>query len=690
MTPARPDTPPQTLQLGVCWYPEQWPESRWAEDARRMRELGLRVVRIAEFAWSRMEPAAGQFDWDWLDRAIATLAAEGLQLVLGTPTASPPLWLMQAHPDIAPVGADGRPKTFGSRRHYDFSSPAFREATVRIVTAMARRYGRHPAVIAWQTDNEYGCHDTVLSWSPAALAGFRRWLATRYGHIDALNTAWGTAFWGLQLASFEDVVLPVGQPTTPLPAHLADFRRFASDEVVAYNRLQVQILREHAPGHALLHNYMGFSGDFDHHATGQDLDIAAWDNYPLGFIDISPFMDEPVRHRYGRTGHPDFSAFHHDLYRAVGHGRTWVMEQQAGPVNWAPWNALPLPGMVRAWTWEAFAHGAELVSYFRWRQVPYGPEQMHSGLNRPDFELDTGGHEAARVAAELAALAQELPTAGCASRVAVVLCYDNKRLMDLQAHGADMPYFGEVFRYYHALRRLGLDVDLVGPQADLAGYALLVLPALLCPPPALLAQLPALQAAGTVVVAGPRLGSKTVNFEIPTTLAPSVLATQMPVRVQAVESMRPGRRVPVLEGGQAVGEALRWRDLAVPRGAVAHDGAGAAPHTPAGTGSGGLQVRARHADDWPAWCTQGRWHWHASVVDDALLRRWLAVAAAEAGLVTQELPEGLRLRRRGQWQFAINHGPDTAQVPAPAGTRFLLGGPALVPAGVALWRVEAS
>lgn len=656
--------PRKALQLGVCYYPEQWPRERWPADAQAMRELGISTVRIAEFAWSRMETSTGRFDWSWLDEAISVLAAEGLQIVLGTPTAAPPQWLIEAHPDILPMDAQGRVKPFGSRRHYCFSSPAMHEASRRVVIAMAQRYGRHPAVIAWQTDNEYGCHDTTLSYSPAALSSFRKWLAARYqGDINTLNEAWGTAFWGLQYSGFEQIGFPVGQPTSPLPAHALDFRRFASDEVLRFNRLQVEILREHAPDRPVLHNFMGLFGDFDHHAMGQDLDIAAWDNYPLGFLDTAArFLPESARLQWARSGHPDISAFQHDLYRGIGHGRMWVMEQQAGPVNWADWNALPLPGMVRAWTWEAFAHGAELVSYFRWRQLPFGQEQMHSGLNRPDGMPDVGAEEAAQVKSEIDLLlaAEGVDALNTQqARVALVLDYPSLWMAQIQPQGADMAGFGVLLRYYSALRRLGLDVDIVGPHQDLSAYALVLLPSLLCVPEALLQQLATLSA---VVVAGPRCGSKTESLSITQPLPPGPLGPWLPMRVRAVESMRPGRHYAV-DGGQ--GE--QWRDLIEPQAGVA--------------------VHARYEDGWPAWLSHGRWHSHAGLVDEALLIDWLAEAARQAGLpvAPQALPEGLRLRRRGRWQFAINHGPAPATVPVPEGHKLLLGERLLPAGGVAAW-----
>lgn len=655
------------LALGVCYYPEQWPRARWRDDALQMKAMGLSVVRIAEFAWSRMEPTEGRFDWAWLDEAIDTLAGAGLRVVLGTPTAAPPTWLLTAHPEIAPIDASGRVKRAGSRRHYGFSSPAFHAATQRIVEAMARRYGAHPAVVAWQVDNEYGCHDTTFCYSPAALAAFRQWLRSRYGSIQALNEAWGTTFWGQQLDTFESVDFPVGQPADPLPGHALDWQRFASDEVVRFNRMQVQLIRQHAPDRPVLHNFMGLFADIDPHAVAKDLDLAAWDSYPLGHTEVAPFMSEDERNHWARTGHPDITAFHHDLYRGVGHGRLWVMEQQAGPVNWAPWNAMPLPGMVRAWTWEAFAHGAELVSYFRWRQLPYGQEQMHSGLNCPDGEPDVGALEVAEVARELSREAARLNSASLKTRtapVALVLDFPSMWMTRIQPQGADMPGFGTAVAYYAALRRRGLDIDIVGGDAELAEYPLVVLPAVLHVGDALQERL---QHAASVVVCGPRVGSKSASLAHNERLLQGAMAPALPMRVRAVESLRPGRTVP-LQGG---GHVRQWRDICEPLGAT--------------------EVRARDDDGCPAWLQHGRWHAHASRVDDDTLEAWLAAAAQQAGLTplaARELAPGLRLRCRGAWRFAINRGPGTARVPAPEFTRFAIGGRDLPPGGVAAWQVR--
>ena len=215
------------LLLGACDYPEHTPSSQWDEQPRLMRELGLDVVRIGEFAWSRLEPRRGEFRFDWLERAVDALGDAGLKVVLGTPTATPPAWLVRERPEILPVDAEGRVRKFGSRRHVDYSSEAWWEESARIVDAVASRFGRHEAVVGWQTDNEHGCHDTTRSYSSAAERGFRAWLRERHGSVEALNEAWGAVFWSQEYGDFEEVGLPNLTVTEPNPSHALDFYRYS-------------------------------------------------------------------------------------------------------------------------------------------------------------------------------------------------------------------------------------------------------------------------------------------------------------------------------------------------------------------------------------------------------------------------------------------------------------------------------
>ncbi|WP_233836227.1 beta-galactosidase [Paraburkholderia sp. ZP32-5] len=652
------------MQLGVCYYPEQWPRTMWADDAQRMVELGITHVRIAEFAWSRMEPRAGEFAWQWLDEAVEALANAGLKLVLGTPTASPPKWLVDAYPDVLPVRHDGTRWNFGSRRHYDISSNTYRRECVRIVAAMAQRYGRHPSIVAWQTDNELGCHDTVPSYSDAALKRFHAWLRQRYETVDALNDAWGNVFWSMEYPSFDAIGLPNLTPTDANPSHLLDFRRFMSDEVASFHREQIDVLREHAPNADLLHNFMGFFTTFDHYRFAADnaIDVAAWDSYPIARTETIALPDEQ-KARFARTGHPDVSAFDHDRYRGVGAGRFWVMEQQAGPVNWASWNPVPAQGMVRLWAYEAFAHGAELVSYFRWRQCPYAQEQMHSGLNLPNSELSPGGLEVRQAAREIAnSTALSTLAAPARSAVALVFDYETQWMFEIQRHGKSFDYQTLAFDYYASLRELGLDVDIVSSRADLSAYRLVVVPSLAVIDDALVAQISRSTAQW---VFGPRSGSKTSTFAIPGNLPPGALQRVLPIQVLEVETLRP-TLTPALAIDDMQGSALHWRE-----------------HVRA---NGETRVAARFDDAWPALLMHGNVRYVAGWLSHELHRTVLRQAARDARLDTQLLVDGLRIRRRGGLTFAFNFSAQPVQVPAPAKATFVLGEPRLKSGDVCVWQ----
>lgn len=641
--------------LGVCYYPEHWQESQWEIDARRMVELGISFVRVGEFAWSRLEKRRGEFSFEWLDRAIDTLHKAGLKVVLGTPTATPPKWLMDEYPEIAPYDADGKVRGFGSRRHYSFSSEVWWKESARIVEIVARRYGEHPGIVGWQTDNEYGCHDTTVSWGKEDLKAFRQWLRARYQTTDQLNEAWGGVFWSMEFNSFDEVELPTLTVTEPNPAQRLDFWRFSSDQVAAYDKMQVEIIRKHSPGRWVTHNFMGFVSDFDHFKVGDNLDLASWDSYPIGFVEKFPFTEEE-RNRWAETSHPDIAPFHHDLYRGVGKGRFWIMEQQPGPVNWAPWNPVPKPGMVRLWSWEALAHGAEVVSYFRWRQAPFAQEQMHAGLNLPGLdEWSVGGLEAMQVAKELAELGP-LPEGEKAS-VALVHDYASYWATMIQPQGKDFRYEELAFRWYEGLRRLGLDVDFVRPGADLAGYKLVVVPCLMQVDDAALA---ALKKTDAVVLYGPRSGSRDRHFNIPTNLPPGPLAELTGTRQTQVASLRPGLGDVV--NGKVSGTAIRWREYLETTSDVL------------GTFENGD----------PALTGNNSHHYLACWPDEALLSSTLSLLAQKAGLSTLEVPSHIRIRRRGNLTFAFNYGTEDWTIPVSGD--FVLGTAVLKPQEIAIWR----
>ncbi|MBV1702275.1 MAG: beta-galactosidase [Hyphomicrobiales bacterium] len=616
-----PESTPVKRTLGVCYYPEHWPEAQWAQDAARMAETGLTWVRIGEFAWSRMEPKPGQTDFGWLDRAIDTLGAHGLKVVLGTPTATPPRWVVEKYPDMLALDKDGRVRGFGSRRHYCFSHRGYRAECARIVGLLAERYGANRFVAAWQTDNEYGCHDTTLSYSPPALAAFRDWLAKKYPSPQLLNQAWGNVFWSMEYESFDEVGLPNLTVTEPNPSHVMDFRRFASDEVVAFNRIQTEIIRKFSAA-PIAHNYMGRVTDFDHFAVGKDLDIASWDSYPLGFLSDRIEVTPEHKLHFMRQGDPDNQAFHHDLYRAVGRGRWWIMEQQPGPVNWAPYNPDPLPGMARLWAWEAFAHGAETVSYFRWRQAPFAQEQMHAGLLRPDSVAAPALAEAAQVARELTGM----PDAATGkAEVALVFDYASAWAWKTQPQGRDFDYFRLVTSVYRGLRGLGLNIDIIAPDtADLSPWKLVLIPGLATLSGPLAA---ALAAFGGQALFGPRTNAKTADFAIPVPLPPNLPG--LDCTVARVESLPPDAQVPLVGGGAII----HWHEVLEGTADVVLSSASGAPVI---MRSGGLSYI-------------GGW------LDPVALAQVLRAHCSQLGIPVTEMPYGLRRRDSATHRFLFNY-----------------------------------
>ena len=638
------------MKLGVCYYPEHWPESVWADDARRMRELGISVVRVGEFAWSRLEPARDNFSFDWLKRALDVLHAEGLEVVLGTPTATPPKWLIDEHPSILAIDENSNPRGFGSRRHYCFSSVIYRQECQRIVEKMVCEFGQHPAVTTWQTDNEYGCHSTIVSYSADALTAFQAWCERRYKTIDKLNVDWGNVFWSMEYTDFNQIPLPMLAVTELNPAHRLAFWRFSSDQVASFNKLQADIIRQHSPDRDVMHNFMGNFTEFDHYDTSKELDIAAWDNYPLGFLDRDG-IDLEDQKKWFRTGHPDSSAFHHDLYR--GMGRLWIIEQQPGPVNWAPHNPAPLPGMVRLWAIEAMAHDAELMSWFRWRQMPAAQEQMHTGLLLPDGTEDEAVAEIRQLSEDLKKLTA-FDTSSTKSEVALVFDYSGDQMLRIQPQGQNFAPLEWVQNIYTSVRRSGADIDIVQPGDALAGYKLVILANSLSISEPLLAELTSFE--GHVLV-GPRCGSKTDEYSIPPEMPPASLQTLIPVKVSRVESLPDFCNVATADGFNAI----RWREKI----------------------TGSVEPVSTFTDGWGFYYCHDRCHYLNACLDDVSLLKFMQARLQQSGVATCACKEGVRIRRRGELIFAFNYGPNAVELDP--SKSYLVGNATLGVAGVSVW-----
>jgi len=511
-----------SFNFGVDYYPEQWPEERWPEDARLMAEAGFNVVRLAEFAWSKIETIEDHYDFDWLDRAIATLASHGMRVVLGTPTASPPPWLMAKYPAIFRVREDGVSLTFGNRREYCPNHPIYHDYTRRVVTRMAEHYAGHPQIIGWQIDNEFGDR----CYCPICARAFQEWLRRRYESLDELNHAWGTIFWSHVYGDWAEIPLPLSTGGAPNPGLALDFYRFASESYVAYQQLQLAILRQYCPNHFVTHNFMGFGYDrIDYFDLARDLSFVSWDNYPRTQWSMQAEVD------------PSQAALAHDTMRGLKQQKFWVMEQQAGAGGWDLVGVAPRPGELRLWAYQAIAHGANGIVFFRWRTARFGTEQYWHGLldhaARPTRRYD----EIKRMGRELQRVAGSIHASVARPAVAMLLSYDSRFAFQIQPNNSEFSYANHFHQLYSAFYQQHVPIDIVDPSADLSAYKLVIAPALHVVPASLAENLTRFVRAGGVLVITPRSGVKDATNAVVELPLPGLLADLCGITIEEYDSL---------------------------------------------------------------------------------------------------------------------------------------------------------
>jgi beta-galactosidase len=542
------------FRLGVCYYPEHWPEDLWADDFRRMREIGFSVIRMAEFAWTIFEPEEGRFSFDLFDRAIALAHDHGLQVIVGTPTATPPAWLTHTYPEVLNVTQAGVQYQHGQRRHYNYNAPIYRELSARIVRKMAEQYGQHPAVIGWQIDNELNCETNVF-YSAADHTAFRDWVRRKYGTLDALNRAWGAVFWSQTYTDWPQVKLSGPTPSdSPNPHQALDEKRFFSDSAISFASLQADILHELAPNQWITTN--GIFGHLDsHQLTEEVLDFISYDSYPnfsTIFGSMLPGLGSlPLQDRYWswllsvtRSISPHFC----------------VMEQQSGPGGWTNRIAQPSPkpGQMRLWTYQSIAHGADMVLYFRWRTATMGTEIYWHGINDYHNRPNRRVAEAAQIGRELQTLGRRVVTTQTTAQVALVRDYDNEWDGELDIwHG---PYTQQsVQAWFTALQYQHIPVDAMYLRStttldDLATYRVLVYPHPAIMTDATAALLTEYVRQGGTVVFGARTGYKDTTGQCYMRPFPGPVAELCGVTVVDFTRIGPNERAP----------AVRWRDVEGP------------------------------------------------------------------------------------------------------------------------------
>jgi beta-galactosidase len=628
------------LHLGASYYPEHWPEERWPEDIRLMKEAGLSVVRMGEFAWSSLEPSAGDFCLDWLERVIGQLAEAGIATVLGTPTAGPPAWLAAGHPDFLAVDEYGRRAQIGNRCHYCVNSPDFHTAAARIVRGMAERFGSNPHVIGWQLDNEYH----RVCYCDRCRRLFQNFLQARYGSLEALNEHWSTSYWSQTYSAWEQIPMPIGQHN---PGLMLEFKHFITESYRKFQLLQIENLRPYLPeGVWITHNFMRWFDGYDHYTMSEDLDIASWDWY-VG------------------TGHHDYlsSGVLHDLVRGFKRGNFWLIETQPGSINWKPINSALHRGEGRTMAWHAVAHGADAILYWQWRSALGGQEQLHgtlvdqSGRPRPFYE------EVGQLGRDFAAASSLLAGSEIRSSVAMLHDYDSLWALQWQPHHCDFDYRKHFTHYSYPLAALNVSADVLtaGGLRDienLAHYKLVIAPALLIQEQAMVEALQNFVAEGGHLVLTIRSGMKDRYNALLPQRQPGGLGEMAGVEVEEYYALLDP--VP-LSGSLFDGQSSLWAERLAPIAekvqALAHYGRSN------GWLDDGVAISSNEYG-------KGRVYYVGAYLDDAAQRTFMEHVLKAAGVPTHITAPGIEISRRvrpggEEVYIVINHNSSTSAVHMP-------------------------
>lgn len=653
------------LAYGGDYNPEQWPEALWPEDIRLMREAGVTMVSVGIFSWALLEPEPGRYDFGWLDRLLALLHEAGIAVDLGTPTVAPPAWFYRAHREALPVSREGLRYEFGSRGAICHSSPAYRRAAAAITEQLALRYGDHPALALWHVHNEYGVPVNACYCDTCA-DGFRHWLRERYGTLEAVNEAWGTAFWGQNYGAFEQINPPRATPTVANPAQRLDYARFADATMRANFTAERDILRRLSPGIPVTTNFMtalSQCDSADYWAWGREVDMVTNDHYLI---------------TDGRRTHVNL-AMAADLTRSVAGGAPWLLlEHSTSGVSWQPRNPAKRPGEMARNSLGHVARGSEGALFFQWRQSRRGAEKFHSAM------LPHAGTDS-RVWREVVALGADLAKLGEVRGSRTVA--DAAMVWDWQSWWAqrlewrpseDLDARERADSFYEVLYDRHLTVDFAHPEADLSSYPLVVVPALYLATARAGDNLRAYVEGGGTLVVSCFSGIVDEHDAVHPGPYPGALRDVLGLVVEEFSPLTEGGRVRLTGPGGAELTGDVWSEMVVERGAET-------VWTYADGFAAGHPAVTRHRlGRGTAWYLSTRLAPH----DLATL---LAPVCADAGLADRpDLPRDVEVVHRtgdgGSYLFAINHGDTDAKVPHPTpGTELLTGersaGHLAVPAG---------
>lgn len=654
------------IWYGGDYNPDQWEKPVWDEDLRMFKLAGIDVATLNVFAWALNQPDEETYEFGWLDEIMDKLHADGVGVCLATSTAAHPAWMAKRYPDVLRVEFDGRKRKFGGRHNSCPNSPTYRKYAARMAEKLAERYKDHPALLIWHVSNEYG----GMCYCDNCAAEFREWLQARHGSLEAVNRAWNTGFWGHTFYDWDEIVPPNalseewhsynGRTATNFQGISLDYRRFQSESMLECYKLEYEAIKRHTPDVPITTNLMGAFKELDYHKWAKHLDVVSWDNYPS--------LDTPY----------SYTAMMHDLMRGLKEGQPFMlMEQTPSQQNWQPYNSLKRPGVMRLWSYQAVAHGADTVMFFQLRRSIGACEKYHGAV------IEHVGHEHTRVFRECAELGAELGKLGdtlldsrVEAKVAVLFDWENWWAVELSSGPTiALKYVEEAHKFYDALYRAGIAADVVGVDADLSGYDLVIAPVMYMVKPGVAKKLEDYVSAGGKFVTTYFSGIVDENDRVTLGGYPGELRKLLGIWSEEIDALLPSQRNRIVtKPGLGLQESYECGMLCD----LIH--------------SEGAEVLAEYGEDFyqgmPALTKNafgaGEAWYLATSPEASFLREWLPGLCAASGIrpALAAAPAGVeatvRAKDSKRYLFVLNHNAEAADVTlAGAGGTDLLTGRAI-------------
>lgn len=651
------------LLFGVDYYPDQTPESLWEEDARMIAEAGLTNVRIAEFAWSLMEPSEGHFDFGWLHKAAGILHKHGIAVFLGTPSAAPPPWLTQKYPEVLMVNDQGMTVMPGGRRFTCPSNRAYRKLSLTIATEMAKAFANEPGVIGWQIDNEFTLQKWGRCYCKACRAGFADWLREKYGSLESVNSKWGTAFWSQVYTEWNQIPVPLPSNGDPNPGLALDYDRYQSFANASFSNEQAAMLRKTCPKHFVTTNSVGAPLDtINLRELFKNLDFVCSDNYP-GFVQLY-FGDAPPE------ALASVISLGHDSMRGVKDGAPFlIMEEQSGKAGQAYFAPQPKKGQLRLWTYQAVAHGAMGVNYFRWDSAKFGAEEYWHGLLNHDRSKSLGFDEIVGAVKELKTLGPDMLLSSYQAQTALIFDHDADWALGIQPGNQKLTYTSHLISWYGSISAAHAGVDIIAADSELSKYKAVFAPLQYVLTEKQASNIRKYVESGGLFVTSFRLGVKDESSRIVDAPLPGLLRDVVGVTLKdyvPVYNEKIGVQFSKLLAGPE-GSCALWADLLQPTSNLAEV---MATYEGAYAGEAAITMNA---------FGKGKAVYIGADLDPMSLGRVLVTLLAANGVKSDfGVPRGVELTRRKsgkqEWMFVLNHTGVAQEVKLPGKFKNALSG----------------